>query len=138
MQFLGYNICKSLLFLKVVLIQSYAHTLFYYIQRTERSDHCIRWSLRGGLIQWKILKPVAFERMSFKKGSHHKALMGKMLVFWISDRLREVVAHEGSTILHSNYNWGGRRTTSIQTSCFCRACDALKFRTAEARRVNWP
>lgn len=27
MQFLGYNICKSLLFLKVVLIQSYAHTL---------------------------------------------------------------------------------------------------------------
>ena len=27
MQFLGYNICKSLLFLRVVLIQSYAHTL---------------------------------------------------------------------------------------------------------------
>ena len=48
---------------------------------------------------------VAFERMSFKKGSDYKALTGKMLVFWIRDRLREVVAHEGSTILHSNYNW---------------------------------
>ena len=138
MQFLGYNICKSLLLLKVVLIQSYVHTLCYYIQLTERSDHCIRWSLRGGLIQWKILKPVAFERMSFKKGSDHKALTGKMLVFWKSDRLREVVAHEGSTIFTQIIIGVGRRTTSIQTSCFCRACDALKFRTAEARRVNWP
>jgi len=48
---------------------------------------------------------VAFERMSFKKGSNYKALTEKILVFWISDRLREVVVHEGSTILHSNYNW---------------------------------
>lgn len=38
---------------------------------------------------------VAFEGMSFKKGSNYKALTGKMLV----------VAHEGSIILHSNYNW---------------------------------
>ena len=52
---------------------------------------------------------VAFERISFKKGSDHKALTGKMLVFWISDRSREVVVHEGFTILHSNYNWVRQR-----------------------------
>ena len=121
MQFLGHNICKSLLLLKVVLIQSYVHTLCYYIQRTERSDHCIRWSLRGGLTQWKILKPVAVERMSFKKGSDHKALTGKMLLFWISDRLREVVAHKGSAILHSNYNWG-RQTYDFNSEVVLLPC----------------
>ena len=31
----------------------------------------------------------------------------------------------------------GRGTTSIQTSCLRRAYDALKFRTAEVRCVNW-
>ena len=35
----------------------------------------------------------------FTRGSNCKALTGKILVFWIGGRLREVVAHGGSTVV---------------------------------------
>ena len=41
---------------------------------------------------------VAYRRWSFTRGSNCKALTGKVLVFWIDGRLREVVAHGGSTV----------------------------------------
>ena len=41
---------------------------------------------------------VAYRRKSFTRGSNCKALTGKVLVFWMSGRLREVVAHGGSTV----------------------------------------
>ena len=41
---------------------------------------------------------VADRRWSFTRGSNCKALTGKVLVFWIGDRLREVVAHGSSTV----------------------------------------
>ena len=37
---------------------------------------------------------VTYERWSFTRGSTYKALTKKILVFWISDRLWEVVAYE--------------------------------------------
>ena len=40
---------------------------------------------------------VAHRSWSFIRGSNRKALTGKVLVFWISGRLSEVVAHGGST-----------------------------------------
>ena len=43
---------------------------------------------------------VADMRWSFTRGSTCKALAGKILVFWIGSRLREVVAHRGSTVCH--------------------------------------
>ena len=42
---------------------------------------------------------VAYRRWSFTRGSNCKALTGKILVFWIGGRLREVVAHGGSTVV---------------------------------------
>ena len=39
-------------------------------------------------------------RCSFTRGSNRNALTGKILVFWIGGRLREVVAHGGSTLYH--------------------------------------
>ena len=41
---------------------------------------------------------VAYRRWSFPRGSNCKALTGKVLVFWISGRQWEVVAHGGSTV----------------------------------------
>ena len=41
---------------------------------------------------------VAYGRWSFTRGSNCKALTGKILVFWIVGRLRQVVAREGSTV----------------------------------------
>ena len=41
---------------------------------------------------------VAYRRWSFTRGSNCKALSGKVLVFWIGVRLREVVAHGGSPV----------------------------------------
>ena len=41
---------------------------------------------------------VAYSRWSVAIGSNSKALTGKILVFWIGGRLREVVAHGGSTV----------------------------------------
>ena len=41
---------------------------------------------------------VAYRRWSFTRGSNCKALNGKVLVFWIGVRLREVVAHGGSPV----------------------------------------
>ena len=48
---------------------------------------------------------VAYRRWSFTRGSNCKALTEKVLVFWIikwspmaGGRLREVVAHGGSTL----------------------------------------
>ena len=35
----------------------------------------------------------------FTRGSNSRALTGKNLVFWLGGRLREVVAHGGSTVL---------------------------------------
>ena len=42
---------------------------------------------------------IAYRRWSFTRGSNCKALTGKILVFLIGSRLREVVAHGGSTVL---------------------------------------
>ena len=42
---------------------------------------------------------VAYRRWLFTRGSNFKALTGKILVFWIGGRLREVVAHGGSTVV---------------------------------------
>ena len=42
---------------------------------------------------------VAYRRWSFTRVFNCKALTGKMLVFWIGGRLREVIAHGGSTVL---------------------------------------
>ena len=41
---------------------------------------------------------VAYERCSFTRGSNYRALPGKNWVFWIGGRLREVVAHGGSSV----------------------------------------
>ena len=41
---------------------------------------------------------VAYSRWSVAIGSNSKALTGKILVFWIGGRLREVVAHGDSTV----------------------------------------
>ena len=42
---------------------------------------------------------VAYRRWSFARGSNYKALTGKILVFWMSGRLWEVVAHGVSTVV---------------------------------------
>ena len=42
---------------------------------------------------------VAYRRWLFTRGYNCKALTGKILVFWIGGRLREVVAHGGSTVV---------------------------------------
>ena len=42
---------------------------------------------------------VAYRRWLFTRGSNCKALTGKILVFWIGGRLREVVAHGGLTVV---------------------------------------
>ena len=42
---------------------------------------------------------VAYRRWLFTRGSNCEALTGKILVFWIGGRLREVVAHGGSTVV---------------------------------------
>ena len=41
---------------------------------------------------------VAYERWSFTKGYNCIDFAGKILVFWIGSRLREVVSHGGSTV----------------------------------------
>ena len=41
---------------------------------------------------------VAYRRWSFTRDSNCKSLTEKVLVFWIGGRLREVVAHGGSTV----------------------------------------
>ena len=58
--------------------------------------------------QWKSLtvRPkkvvaVAYRRSSFTRGSSCKALTGKILVFWIGGRLRELVVHGGSIVSRS-------------------------------------
>ena len=60
-----YNICKSVLFLKVLLI--------------------------------RLQMVVVYESFICK------ALTRKMLVFWIGGRLREVVAHRGTTFFECPY-----------------------------------
>ena len=46
---------------------------------------------------------VAYRKWSFTRDSNCKALTGKVLVFWISGRLWEVVAHGGSTAYKTYY-----------------------------------
>ena len=41
---------------------------------------------------------VAYRRWSFSRSSNCKALTGKVLLFWLRDRLREVVAHGSSLV----------------------------------------
>ena len=52
---------------------------------------------------------VAYKRWSFTKGSNYRALPGKILVFWRGGRLREVIAHRGSTVIEfakiQEYTW---------------------------------
>ena len=52
---------------------------------------------------------VAHRSWSFIRGSNCKALTGKVLVFWISGRFSEVVAHGGSTAVRISLlpGWGG-------------------------------
>ena len=40
---------------------------------------------------------ITYRRWLFTRGSYSKALTWKILVLWIGGRLREVVAHGGST-----------------------------------------
>ena len=71
---------------------------------------------------------VAYRRWSFTRGSYCKPLTGKILVFWIGGRLREVVAHGGSTLfttLHFLYllfdesaNWPSRTSGLIYIVVF--------------------
>ena len=37
---------------------------------------------------------IAYERWSFTRGSNYRAATGKILMFWISGRLWEVIAYE--------------------------------------------
>ena len=46
-----------------------------------------------------MMVAVAYRRWSFTRGSNFNALTGKVLVFWIGGRLREVVARGGLTVL---------------------------------------
>ena len=49
---------------------------------------------------------VAYEMWSFTRGrSNCRALTGKNLVFWIGGRLREVVAHLGSTVFFIRFSF---------------------------------
>ena len=50
---------------------------------------------------------VAYRRWSFTRGSNYKALTGKILVFWIGVRLREVIAHGGSTVVRITFTANG-------------------------------
>ena len=50
---------------------------------------------------------VAYRRWSFTRGSNYKALTGKILVFWIGVRLREVIAHRGSTVFRITFTANG-------------------------------
>ena len=50
---------------------------------------------------------VAYRRWSFTRGSNYKALTGKILVFWIGVRLREVIAHGGSTVFRITFTANG-------------------------------
>ena len=42
---------------------------------------------------------VAYRMWSFTRGSNCEALTGEILLFWIGNRLWEVVAHGGSTVV---------------------------------------
>ena len=60
---------------------------------------CVKWSLTGGL-KTKIVMPspqkvvaVTYLRWSFTRGSNYWDITWENLVFWIGDRLQEVVAH---------------------------------------------
>ena len=50
---------------------------------------------------------VAHKRWPFVRGSNYKALTGKILVFWIGVRLREVIAHGGSTVFRITFTANG-------------------------------
>ena len=70
-------------------------------------DLCIHWDRKMHQVvankRWKTVttklwgqKVVAFayERWSFTRGSNYRAVTGKILMFWISGHLWEVVAYE--------------------------------------------
>ena len=66
---------------------------------------CIKRSLTIGKKQWKMnnhqaqkVVTVSYRRCSFTRGSNCKTLTQKILVFWIGDHLREVVAYGGLTV----------------------------------------
>ena len=47
---------------------------------------------------------VPYRRWAFTRSSNFKALTGKILVFWIAGRLREVVAHGGCALCNLLYS----------------------------------
>ena len=67
---------------------------------------CVKWSLTRVKNNGKSLtiRPKKWSRsltggLSSTRGSNCKALIGKILVFWIGGRLWEVVEYGGSTVL---------------------------------------
>ena len=55
--------------------------------------------------------PVAYERWTPTRGSKYSDLTWKLLVFWKTGRLREVVTTGGSTVFKTFY-W-------VLKSCYC-------------------
>ena len=80
----------------------------YHSAHSEQSDQ----RMRRQVVAYKKLKTiekslnfqaqkvvaVAYRRWSFTRDSYGKSLTGKVLVFWMSGRLWEAVAHGGSTV----------------------------------------
>ena len=64
--------------------------------RLQESNHRGPWKIINRQAQKVVV--VAYRRWSFTRGSNCNALTEKILVFWIGGRLREVVAHGGSTV----------------------------------------
>ena len=99
--------------------------------------------------QAQKLVAVAYRRWSFTRGSNCKSLTGKILVFWIGGRLREVVAHEGSTVfttLHFLYllfdesaNWPSRTSCLIYIVVFrpVRCKKSIHASKADLLQSSW-
>ena len=114
-----------MLFLEVLFIL----WVVLYIQWTHRSDHSIRWSIRKGKEQRKIIKPpsekvacVAYERRLFTRGfNYYKALTWKILVFWISGDLWEVFAYKKT--------WSRRWECMLSKAVFIHSHIKLAYKT---------
>ena len=75
-------------------------------QRTQRSENASSGHLHevknnGKSLTVRLQKcSLSLITWSFTRGANCKALTGKISVFWIGDRLWEVVAHGGSTVYY--------------------------------------
>ena len=109
--------------------------------RLQESSHRGPWKIINRQTQ-KVVA-VAYRRWSFTRGSNCNALTGKILVFWIGGRSREVIAHGGLTVfttLHFLYllfdesaNWPSRTSCLIYIVVFrpvrCKSLFMLQKRT---------